>query len=168
MKKSLLLLFGLVVCILTARAQNDLPKSNDLARISLTPVVPEQMDGMPENALSVLENKLQQIASTNGLGASDYYLRFIITCKVVLVTKDIIPGPPAMHAYNMDMTMYIADYFSKNVFATTTVSVKGVGTNENKAYINGISNVNANSNQFKSFICLLYTSPSPRDGLLSR
>jgi hypothetical protein len=152
MKKTLLFLFALVVCILTTKAQNDLTKSDDLARISLTPVVPEQMDGMPENALSVLENKLQQIATVNGLGASDYNPRFIITCKVVLVTKDIIPGPPAMHAYNMDMTMYIVDYFSKNVFSTTTVPVKGVGTNENKAYINGISNINANSNQFKSFI----------------
>lgn len=133
-------------------AQNTLSKSDDLARISLTPVVPQQMDGMPENALSVLENKLQQIATSNGLGGISYNTRFIITCKVVLITKDIVPGPPPMHAYNMDVTLYIADYFSKNMFSTTTISAKGVGTNENKAYINGINNININSPQFISFV----------------
>lgn len=152
MKKLIFICLASCLCFLTASAQNTLSKSDDLARISLTPVVPEQMDGMPENALSVLDNKLQQIATSNGLGGINYNTRFIITCKVVLITKDIIPGPPAMHAYNMDVTLYIADYFSKNVFATTTISAKGVGTNENKAYINGISNINASSSQFKSFI----------------
>ena len=152
MKKSVLVFLAAGFLIFTVSAQNTLQKSDDLGRISLTPVVPEQMDGMPENALSVLDNKLQQIATTNGLGGSDYNPRFIITCNVVLVTKDIIPGPPTMHAYNMDMTLYIADYLSKNVFSTTTVSLKGVGTNENKAYINGISNINSGSPQFKSFI----------------
>jgi hypothetical protein len=152
MKKLVFIFLASGLCFLAANAQNTLSKSDDLARISLTPVVPEQMDGMPENALSVLDNKLQQIATSNGLGGINYDTRFIITCKVVLITKDIIPGPPPMHAYNMDVTLYIADYFSKNVFATTTISAKGVGTNENKAYINGISNINAGSSQFKSFI----------------
>ena len=152
MKKLIIFCLASGLCFLTASAQNTLSKSDDLARISLTPVVPEQMDGMPENALSVLDNKLQQIATSNGLGGINYNTRFIITCKVVLITKDIIPGPPGMHAYNMDVTLYIADYFSKNVFATTTISAKGVGTNENKAYINGITNINAGSSQFKSFV----------------
>jgi len=138
--------------ILATHAQNTLGKADDLGRISLTPLVPEQMDGMPDNARSVLENKLQQIATNNGLGGFDFQGRFIITCKVVLTTKDILPGPPPMHAYNMDVTFYIADAVMKTVFSTASFSTKGVGTNENKAYINGISNINVNAPQFRNFV----------------
>jgi len=133
-------------------AQNNLGKSDDIARISLTPVIPEQPDGLPEIAAEALSNKLQQIATSNGLGGIDYNSRFIITAKLTLGTKDILPGPPPMHAYNMDMTLYIADAFTKVVFSTVNIPAKGVGTNENKAYISGINTINVNSPQLKSFI----------------
>lgn len=152
MKRYILTLFITGICSIFAMAQNILGKTDDLGRISLTPIVPEQMDGMPENARSVLENKLQQIATNNGLGGFDFQGRFILTSKIVLGTKDILPGPPPMHAYNMEVTFYIADAVMKTVFSTTTISAKGVGTNENKAYINGISNINVNAPQFKTFI----------------
>ncbi len=137
---------------LTAHTQNSLGKTDDLGRISLTPVVPVQMDGMPENARSVLSNKLQQIAVNNGLGGFDFQGRFVITTKIVLTTKDILPGPPPMHSYTMDVTFYIADAVMKTVFSTTNITAKGVGTNENKAYINGIGNINVNAPQFKNLV----------------
>lgn len=152
MKKLLFLTIALCLSIVTSNAQNKLGKADDLSRISLTPVVPQQMDGMPDIARSTLDNKLQQIATSNGLGGFDMRGRFIITAKVSLGTKDILPGPPTMHAYNMDVTFYIADNFSKIVFSTANISAKGVGTNENKAYINGINNINVNSQQLKSFV----------------
>ncbi len=152
MKKYLILTVVTLWSLLTVQAQNNLGKTDDLGRISLTPVVPEQMDGMPDNARSALENKLQQIATNNGLGGFDFQGRFILTSKIVLNTKDILPGPPPMHAYTMDVTFYIADAVMKTVFSTTNLTAKGVGTNENKAYINGISNINVNAPQFKNFI----------------
>jgi len=152
MKKYLILTVVALWSLLTVHAQNNLGKTDDLGRISLTPVVPEQMDGMPDNARSALENKLQQIATNNGLGGFDFQGRFILTSKIVLNTKDILPGPPPMHAYTMDVTFYIADAVMKTVFSTTNLTAKGVGTNENKAYINGISNINVNAPQFKNFI----------------
>ena len=68
MQKIFLILLVAGFSCLSAHAQNNLGKTDDLGRISLTPVVPVQMDGMPENARSVLSNKLQQIAVNNGLG----------------------------------------------------------------------------------------------------
>jgi hypothetical protein len=92
MKKYLILTVVTLWSLLTVQAQNNLGKTDDLGRISLTPVVPEQMDGMPDNARSALENKLQQIATNNGLGGFDFQGRFILTSKIVLNTKDICQG----------------------------------------------------------------------------
>ena len=54
---------------------------------------------------------------------------------------------------------------------TYTVTV-ATGTNKygtgNKYYINGEANVVLYLQEGNTYICLLYTSPSPRDGLLSR
>jgi len=152
MKKITLIWLMIAGVSLAVSAQNNLGKSDDIARISLTPVIPEQPDGMPEIAAEALNNKLQQIATSNGLGGIDYRSRFIITAKLTLGTKDILPGPPPMHAYNMDMTLYIADAVTKVVFSTTNIPAKGVGTNENKAYISGINTINVNSPQLKTFI----------------
>jgi hypothetical protein len=52
----------------------------------------------------------------------------------------------------MDVTFYIADAVMKTVFSTTNLTAKGVGSNENKAYINGISNITFNAPQFQDFI----------------
>ncbi len=152
MKKIKVLFIAFICLSINAFAQNNLGKSDDIARISLTPVVPEQVDGMPEIAREALNNKLQQIATSNGLGGIDHYSRFIITAKINLGSKDILPGPPPMHAYNMDMTIYIADVMTKVVFSSVNIPAKGVGNNENKAYINGINTINVNSPQLKTFI----------------
>jgi len=152
MKK--ILCIALIIMGITTQlsAQNKLEKSDDIARISLTPYIPEQANGLPVIAADALSNKLQQIATSNGLGGIDFNSRFIITAKITLGTKDILPGPPPMHAYNMDMTLYIADVVTKVVFSTVNIPAKGVGTNENKAYISGINTINVNSAKLKSFI----------------
>lgn len=133
-------------------AQNNEGKTNDFSRISLTPVVADQAEDMPESATSLLQNKLQQIAVTNGLGAVSYSPRFIITANLNVTTKDIVPGPPAMTAMNIDATLYIVDYVSKTVFSSQTMSFKAVGTNPTKAYIDGIKRINTDNPELKSFI----------------
>jgi len=133
-------------------AQNNLGKTDDLARISLTPVVADQVEDLPESAHSLLQNKMQQIATNKGLGANSFSPRFIITVNLNVITKDVLPGPPTMIAMNIEATFYIADYMTKTVFSRKTISFKAVGINPNKAYIDGIKKINANSPEFKSFI----------------
>ncbi len=133
-------------------AQNDLGKTDDLSRISLTSVIADQADDIPESAVSLLQNKMQQIATNNGLSAVSISPRFIITSNLNVISKDIVPGPPTMTAINIDVTFYIADYLSKTVFSSKTISLKAIGTNINKAYIDGIKGINTNSKELKSFV----------------
>ena len=123
----------------------------DVSAIVLSVVVPEGINGFPDVAKNVLANKITQLATVNGVSAAEGYGRFFITAIPSLLTKDIVPGPPQQIAQNLDITFYVADNFDQKVFASVSISAKGVGTNENKAYLNAITNVSPNSSKLKEF-----------------
>jgi hypothetical protein len=125
-------------------------KLDDFGRIILNTYLSEKMD-LPKESKDLLKNKLNQIASNNGMGGSDVNPRFIITANVNVGTKDIIAGPPQMIAQNIDITFFIGDAISNTIFSSETISVKGVGTNENKAFIEAIRNINPKSKELISF-----------------
>ncbi|MDR2972827.1 MAG: hypothetical protein LBU83_13030 [Bacteroidales bacterium] len=151
MKKKTLsfaIIFALIMLPVWLQAQT----KNDPGSIVLTVLVPEGIDGFPDAAKIVLSNKLTQIAVANGVSAFEGYGRFFITAVPSIVTRDIVPGPPQQIAQNMDITFYIADYFDQKIFASTSISCKGVGTNENKAYIDAIKNVSPNSPKLNELV----------------
>lgn len=149
--KSLLLVI-FTISVECGYSQNTLSKTDDFTRISLTPVVSDQAEEFPESAYGLLNNKMQEIVTGNGLGGNSISPRFLITANINVVTKDVIPGPPMMIAMSLDATFYIVDYMSKTVFSKKTISLKAVGTNPNKAYIDGIKKINASSPEYKSFV----------------
>ena len=140
----------LVLSSATTFAQSD--ASKDENRIILTSWVPPTIEGMPKIARKNLQNKLKQVLTRNGLAGSPFNSRFIISANVMVMTKDILPGPPPMHAYNLDITLYIGDGYEGTVFASESISVKGVGTNENKAYISALKRINPKNPDIKAFL----------------
>ncbi|HSA05333.1 MAG TPA: hypothetical protein P5145_07075, partial [Tenuifilaceae bacterium] len=68
MKKILLILVAFVFG-LNLNAQNSQGKTDDLGRIALAAIVPDQAEGIPQSARQLLANKMEQIAVQNGLGA---------------------------------------------------------------------------------------------------
>jgi hypothetical protein len=137
------------ICIITLNAQN---KLSDVNRIVLNTYLPVQAQPLPDQAKSLLENKLSQIASNNGMGGSAINPRFVLMANTAVISKDIIAGPPQMLAYNLEITLFIADAIELKKFANTTIEVKGVGTNENKAYIDAIKNINVKNKDIMAFI----------------
>ena len=132
-----------------AFAQN---KLSDIGRIVLNTYVPEQAEPIPDQAKSLLENKISQITTNYGMGGSKINSRFVLMAKVSVLTKDIIPGPPQQIAQNLDITFYIADALENKFFSNVTISTKGVGTNETKAYIEAIKTINVKNKEFAQFI----------------
>ncbi len=147
MKKILTLLifvFGVVTC----DAQI---KLDDFGRIVLNAYLPDNI-ALPMEAKNMLITKLNQITSNNGMGGSQVNPRFIITANVNVGTKDIIAGPPQMIAQNIDLTIFIGDAVSNTIFSNTTLSLKGVGTNENKAFIDAIKSINPKNKEIISML----------------
>lgn len=136
----------------TLAAQNTLGKTDDLGRVALAVMVPDMAENIPPRAKQLLENKMMQIATINGLGAGGVDPRFCIVPMVNVVTKDITPSAPPMLAMNMEITFYIVDAIGQTIFAQSTIAAKGVGQTEDKAFISGIRNINVRAGQFKGFI----------------
>lgn len=151
MKKYFILLF----CLMTVNAvvgQNNAAKSDDLARIVLTAYVPSQIEGLTESARSMIQNKMNQIVTKNGLGGTAANQRFIITCNVAVLTKDITPTAPPMHAYSLDITFYIGDGIAGEKFASKSVTIKGVGETETKAYLSALKNIKPENPELQGFV----------------
>ncbi len=150
MRRYLIIVFALFLFGITARSQNS-PKLDDFGRIVLNTYLSAQMD-VPAEARKLLDTKLSQVASNYGMGGSSVNPRFIITASINVGTKDIIAGPPQMVAQNLDVTIFIGDALENKIFCNTTLSLKGVGTNENKAFIDALKKINPKNKDLASLI----------------
>ena len=127
-------------------------KSEDMGRIVLAAYVPQQVDKMSDAARTMLTNKLSQIVTANGMGGSAMNERFIITANIVTLTKDLTAIAPPMTALGLEVTFYIGDGIEGTKFASKSVQVKGVGTNETKAYIEAIKQIKTNDPSYAAFL----------------
>ena len=150
MKKILLSL--LMIIGYNAYSQNALGKSDDAARITLAAYVPQQIDKMPDAARSILANKLNQIVTQNGMGGAANNERFIITANVNVISKDLTATAPPMTAFVLEVTLYIGDGFVGTKFSSTSISVKGVGESETKAYISALKGISPTNSNIQSFV----------------
>ena len=146
------IIYSIIFIALIPIASISQNKLSDVNRLVLNTYVPLQLEPIPDQAKSLLENKLSQIASNNGMGGSATNPRFVLMANTAIMSKDILPGPPQMLAYNFEVTFFIADAIDLKKFANTSIEVKGVGTNENKAYIDAIKNINIKNKEIASLI----------------
>ena len=109
-------------------------------RISINAVVPDE--GIPTEACRNLENKLTRALVANGYADNVYAERFVLTAKVDITSKDIVPTIPARVSQKMDVTFMVGDIVENKVYSTCTISLAGIGTNETKAFIAAFSKVN--------------------------
>jgi len=151
MKKGIqvLLILPLLFTFIAVNAQSN---QEDKNRIALTAWVPDQIEGMPASATNLLENKLSQVATKNGMSGDAMNSRFIISANVSVITKNIVPGPPTMVALGLDATLYIGDGYTGQAFESMNLSLKGVGNNETKAYLDGIKMIKPGNTEVQAFI----------------
>lgn len=133
-------------------AQNNKGKIEDLGRVVLNAYVSPQVEGLPASAKKMLHNKLAQITAKNGVGGSSFAPQFILTPNITVLTKDLTATAPPMTAMTLEFTLYIGDGYEGTVFSTTSIEVKGVGTNETKAYISAIKRLKPGHPDIKAFI----------------
>ncbi|WP_417199396.1 hypothetical protein [Bizionia sp.] len=132
-------------------ATNIVAQNNDYD-ISLAAYVPDQIEGIPASAKSMLNNKLGQVITNNGISNNIGNSRFIITSNITIISKDIIGSAPSQVALTLDMTLYIGDGIAGNMYASESFSLKGVGKNETKAYMQAIKQLKSSNPKLKQFV----------------
>lgn len=149
--KKLVLYVLCLACMPFAFAQNNAKTLDDIGRITLSTYIDREMTELPSSAYNVLQNKLSNIVSQNGLGSS-WGQQFIITANCNLLTKDITATTPPMHAYTLEVTLYVGDGYSGTLFASHSITCKGVGETPDKAYLAALKNIKTNNPEIAAFI----------------
>ncbi len=150
-----ILLFFCVITIGTlqfAIAQNVNTSSDDFNRIALNVFMPEQTEKMPEAATGFLRDKVSQILSNYGLSGNNSNERFIVVPVLSIVSKEITPTSPVMTILEMQVSLYIGDGVEGTKFSGITLSLKGVGSNETKAYNDALKKMKTKDQTLQDFI----------------
>lgn len=142
-------IFSFIGTLLLAGSLFAQDAANNLA---LCVYVEDMQEPFPAAAKVQLTNRLNAVLTQNGIASTDVMGQFFLTAFAIPQTKDVIAGPPMQFAENMEITFYIADYQRQLVFATTTITTRGVGTTEPKSYMAAIRQINPRMPQLAAFV----------------
>jgi hypothetical protein len=126
--------------------------SEESSDLQITPYIDGTLSNLPNSSSKLVENKLKQIVTRNGLGADGQYPRFILTPSVDLIDKQVTPTAPPMVAITLDITLYLGDGIEGVLFDSFTKTVKGVGNNEQRAYTMALNKLNPRDREFSDFL----------------
>lgn len=143
MKKGFIQLLLFVVGVYPLCAQTD--------QLYISVVQPDRTE-IPSEARKQLERKMTQILTANGISSLDAINRFVITAKADITSKDIVPSTPQRVSEKIDLTFLIGDIVENKVFETLTIPLKGIGINENKAFISAINQVKPQKAEISDFL----------------
>lgn len=136
------------LCVLTANAQERL---DDIGRITIHAYVPDN-ENLPPESQKLLETKLSQIITANGISDNENYVRFVLTAKVNVISKDVVAGPPQRISQKLDITILLGDVEADKVYAQTSISTVGIGQSLEKSYISAFKNINPKNTAITAFI----------------
>ena len=112
----------------------------------------EEFTNVPEAANTMLYQTLSRLAAENGLMTDSPVTPFVLTVHCDVLDKSNLPGPPIQTVYNLGVTFFMADTYTKKKFGTAYITLDGVGTGEVKSYINAFSHIKDNNGEIKNLI----------------
>lgn len=127
--------------------------TNDIGKIALSVVMPENVESLDVSQLSKMETKITQIVSSTGLAASGYNNNFVIYPKFAIYETNIVEGGMQnLTVISCELSLFIKQVDNNIVFSTINKSLKGSGTTKTMAITNAISKIPTNDKEFKDFI----------------
>ncbi len=100
------------------------------------------------------DHLLTQVATaivSDGVYASADYTSFFISAKAKTLYKESLPGPPLSIVLKTQLTLNIGDIVGQKVYSTLSLELKGVGSNETRAYLNALQGLSSNE-KVKNFV----------------
>lgn len=143
MKRIIITLFVIVCCNLQTFSQN---------KFNLPVAVILADDSVPAEAGNALTTKLKSILTKNGYMASDGVQRFVLTAKISIGTKDVLPTNPPRISQKMDVSFFIGDVIDNRIYESCTVAAKGIGINENKAFISSFQSISPQNKELAEML----------------
>lgn len=146
MKQFLFLIIFLYASCAGLQAQ-----SADEDRITIHAYVPPY-EYITTEASQLLETKLQEIITNNGVADDDGVNRFVLTFKINVLSKDIVATTPQRISQKLGITLMIGDVVEDKVYVTKTINSIGIGTSLEKSYIAAIKNIKPQNKDVTEFM----------------
>lgn len=127
--------------------------TNDIGKIALSVVMPENAEGLNTSQLSKLETKISQIVIASGLAASGYNNNFVVYPKFAIYETNLVEGGMQnITVITSELSLFIKQVDNNIMFSTISKSLKGSGNSKELAITNAISKIPSNDPEFKTFI----------------
>mgnify|MGYP000843965833 FL=1 len=148
MKKIILFI---TICVVSqfVKAQSTL----EIGKISLSVVMPENVDGLDVSQLSKLETKIIQIVTNSGIGASGNNNSFVIYPKFAIYENNVVEGGMQnIIVVKSELSLFIKQVENNVLFSSISKTISGSGSSKLTAMTNAISKIDINDNDFKTFV----------------
>jgi hypothetical protein len=144
--------FSIAVAVLACFCMHS-QTTGDIGKITLSVIMPDNVEGLDASQLSKLETKITQIVSATGMASSGYNNNFVIYPKFSVTETNVVEGGMQnITVASCDLSLFIKQVDNNMLFATVSKSLKGSGSNKQAALSNAISKIPASDPQFKTFI----------------
>jgi hypothetical protein len=127
--------------------------TNDVGKIALSVIMPDNVEGLNTSQLSKLETKISQIVIASGLAASGYNNNFVVYPKFAIYETNVVEGGMQnITVITSELSLFIKQVDNNMMFSTISKSLKGSGNSKELAITNAISKIPSNDPEFKTFI----------------
>lgn len=146
MKKLLLSFILLAISILSSPGQD-----TDVAALSIRVQQPER-EYLTSPSCRLLQTKMTQILTQNGIVNDIPSNRFVMTAKANVLNKDVLAGSPSRVSEQIELTFIIGDVIDNIKYGSYALTLTGVGLNEQQAIQMVIKSVKNNDPGMHDFI----------------
>jgi hypothetical protein len=129
-----------------------LVQAQDDSGIVLMVAPMEQSGNIPQSVDDRLQSKLMAATNAAGIVAEKDFGQFFVSGKFAHSYTETLPGPPIQTVIHTTLMLYIGDVKNKEVYASETFDLRGVGRSEERALHNAINQIKGNNRTFISFI----------------
>jgi len=145
--------FSLIIIALSLTFSSFAQPTNEVGKIALSVVIPENIDGLDNSQLSKLETKISQIVTVSGIAASGYNNNFVIYPKFAIYESKIVEGGMQnITVTTAELSLFIKQVDNNMIFSTISKPLKGSGSSKELSITNAISKIPTSDPEFKSFI----------------
>jgi hypothetical protein len=126
---------------------------NDIGKITLSVVMPDNVEGLNKSQLSKLETKISQIVIASGLATSGYNNNFVVYPKFAINETNLVEGGiQNITVVSSELSLFIKQVDNNMMFSSISKQLKGSGNNKELAISNAISKIPTNDPDYNTFI----------------
>lgn len=145
MLKYITIIFALVINnVVSAQSQNK-------SQLTFSLIMPDEVEGINQNALVKLENKIIQSATKYGICGKGLHSDFIIYPVLTFDNSALSSGMQEMVVVDIDFTLHIKNINDNKIFSSYSKTLTGASKTKNSAIKNAFNEIRISDKYIQEF-----------------